>query len=91
VLAALFGMSPETNAGICPCGSVPVVRSDADTVTFDDSACPLTVVLLVTYPGTVGDPVKTGDAVSASVVPVPDVPYDVPLADPVELEIPALG
>ena len=87
----MFGMSPETNAGNCPCGSVPVVRSDALTVTFDESACPLTVVLLVTYPGTVGEPVKTGDAVSARVVPVPDVPYDVPHADPVELGTPAPG
>ena len=34
---------------------------------------------------------KTGDAVSASVAPLPEVPYDVPHADPVELGIPVPG
>ena len=33
--------------GSCAAGKVPVVRSDADTVTFEESACPLTMVLVV--------------------------------------------
>src|SRR5208282_5145964 len=82
---------PDASAGNCACGSVPVVRSDAATVTFDDSACPLTLVPVGTYPGTIGEPVKTGEAVSARVAPLPEVPYDVPQADPVELGIPAPG
>ena len=49
------------------------------------------MVLVGTYPGTVGEPVKTGDTVSAKEVPLPDVPYDVPHAEPVELGMPALG
>ena len=37
VFAALFGISPLTRVGNCACGSVPVVKSDADTVTLVES------------------------------------------------------
>ena len=50
VLAALLGMSPETSAGSCACGSVPVVRFDALITTFALSAWPFTVVLVATLP-----------------------------------------
>ena len=74
VLAALFGISPLNRAGNCACGRVPVVKSDAETVTFPESAWLFTVMLVGTYPGTIGEPLNTGDAVSASVVPLPEVP-----------------
>src|SRR5579875_450341 len=52
VLAALVGMSALWSAGSWACGRVPVVMSEAETVTFPDRAWPLTVVVFGTgvYP-----------------------------------------
>ena len=64
VFAALLGISPETSTGNCACGKVPVVKSDADTVTLLLKAWPLTVVDVPTAP-------RLASAPAAVVAPVP--------------------
>src|SRR5271166_2046105 len=75
VFAALFGMSPDTSAGNCACGKVPVVKSLALTVTLLESACPLTVVLVGTlFPKSVVRLVTCDSAMLAdSPAALPDV------------------
>ena len=48
VFAALFGISVLTSNGSWACGNVPVVKSLAETTTFELNACPFTVVLVDT-------------------------------------------
>ena len=64
MFAALFGISAETRAGNCACGRVPLVRSDADTVTLPLKAWPLTVVDVATAP-------RFASAAEAELAPVP--------------------
>jgi hypothetical protein len=54
MFAAFAGMSPLTKAGSCACGNVPVIRSDALSVTLEDSACPFTVTEVETFDVSLG-------------------------------------